>query len=248
MDNLNIEIFNPKNLALINCAIHGDNVKSLMNGTCQLCYYDKKQEETNKEVNKIKNLLIKESNIKAFYANAEFENYVITNDKQKQIIEELNQYNGNTNVLLLGKTGTGKTHLGCSIIKNYIKNYYDIDINNLNSFKNITKSPCYYIKYYNLTALKINDYKKFNEIISSKILVIDEVANMITDYKLGLLFEIIDQRYDDNLKTVLISNLSTEEFKKILPNPIYSRLKESYQVYNFTWDDYRLNKNSSIAL
>lgn len=248
MNNLNIEILNPKNLLLINCKIHGDNVKSLMNGTCQLCYSNKKQEEINKEVNKIKNLLIKESNIKTLYANAEFENYVITNQKQEQIVQELNKYSGNTNVLMLGKTGTGKTHLGCSIIKNYIRNHYDIDINNLNSFKNITKSPCYYVKYYNLTALKINDYKKFNEIISNKILVIDEVANMITDYKLGLLFEIIDQRYDDNLKTVLISNLSTEEFKKILPNPIYSRLKESYQVYNFTWDDYRLNKNQSIAL
>lgn len=240
----NLPNLKPSNNFINNCEIHGDNVESLLNGSCRQCRQLEKDKEKADKITRIKNEILLASNIPKRYSNSTFDNYKITDYKQTEIIKLLKTYAGETNLLLLGTTGTGKTHLACAMIKNYILNmiFTDYYIENFN-FKHRVISPCSYVKYYEIAQIKVEEKNKYIELLNSEILVIDEIGTNTTDFKQGLLFEIIDYRYDNMLHTVLISNLGTDAFRSLISAPLYSRVKENYAIENCTWNDYRINNS-----
>lgn len=214
---------------LMNCTIHGDNVEEIGFNLCALCYHHKQEQERHKELKerlsqaKIKALIPKRFN------NAIFDNYMPNNEKSQAFLDFCKGYDFYSNVLMLGSTGTGKTHLACALIDKGIK-------------KQIS---CIYIKFYQLADIKIKKSKLFDELLICDFLVIDEYGQQDSDFKSNLLFEIIDQRYDNEVYTILISNLAADTFRESIPAPLYSRLKENVIVKNCEWEDYRLLKKET---
>lgn len=158
------------------------------------------------------------------YADFTFDDYKITNDSQRVIINSLQAYKCDTNLIFFGKTGTGKTSLISALIHKLIKE----------------NKSCVYVKFYQLQTIKIENKELFNKIISCDFLVIDEIGISDTSNKCNLLFEIIDTRYDNMLYTSLATNLFAEQLKELLKESGYSRIKENVQVFNFGWEDYRI--------
>ena len=204
------------------CDIHG----GLTTRCCFECIAVNEKNEIEQSVkeNKLKDIVkakIK-ANVPPRYFECSFENYVV-DDKNRDIYTRLSQYDFKHNLLLCGKTGTGKTHLSFALMSKIIADF-----------------SCYYAQFYKLTEIKINQPELYNYLTCCDFLVIDEYGVQETDFKNNLLFEIINDRYNNMQVTVLISNLDFAKVKDSMSDALYSRFKNNVDTYNFAWNDYRL--------
>ena len=214
----------------INCGIHG-KTEALLNGKCIQCIIDKEKElEKIEELNTFRNKQIKSGIVNnSIYKDASFDNYYCKNEKQIVFKNTLNNYNYDSNLILSGNCGTGKTHLAIALINRAIK----------------SNKKCYYVGFYEIAKMYVKNETLFEYLLNVDFLVIDEFGVQDTEFKSGLLFEILDKRAIINKATCLITNLSIEEFKGKVSIPIQSRLKVNCQVIQgLNWQDYRIYKNN----
>ncbi len=211
----------------LNCPIHGEH-EALMNGKCRKCRDEYLHNESLANWNHIINDKKREANVPARYINASFDDYIATHDIQKNIVQQLRDWDKSTNIIMLGNVGTGKTYLSIAILDTILRLGYS----------------GYYTKFFNLPNIQINDYALYKHLQRSYLLIIDEYGRSSSDYKSSLLFELLDKRYDDMLPTIIISNLDVTKFKKNLDPAMYSRIKENCMYLNFTWEDFRLKEKN----
>jgi DNA replication protein DnaC len=229
------ELITNKPSFITNCDTHGNGVISYANGKCIACEESVKRTKIEKDVIKYKQELINLANIPLRYQNSNFDNYKEEIQGCKEIKELiLNKYDKKQNLIIAGNTGTGKTHLAIALLKKLITEH-ELDINT-----RITKLG-YYMKYYNLASLKIENSKLFNEVINCRYLVIDEFGANDSDFKERILFEIIDARYDNYLSTILLTNATVKEFKSKLTDMTYSRIRQNALLLEPKHQDYRIN-------
>lgn len=211
---------------VMNCEKHGNNVEALMNGGCRLCRdADVAAQE---EANRLKKF--RELQYKAFlpvdciYLNASFMNYTPSCIFAAEIKSRLISYQFDKNILFTGTTGIGKTHLSMAL---------------LNKALDMGKTG-FYIQFYKLAMLKIQQKDKYEYMLSCDCLILDEFGVNETDYKGGVLYEIIDERAFRGKYTILLSNYDSKVLKSKLPDAIYSRLQENCMAFlDCKWEDYR---------
>jgi len=229
------ELITNKPSFITNCDIHGNGVISYANGKCIACEENTKRTKIEKDVIKYKQELINLANIPKRYINKDFDNYQELSEEHKLFKSQLEKnYNKKQNLIIAGNTGTGKTHLAIALLKKLITEH-ELDINT-----KITKLG-YYMKYYNLSSLKIENSKLFNEVTSCNYLIIDEFGTNDSDFKERILFEIIDKRYDNYLSTILLTNATVKEFKSKLTDMTYSRIRQNALLLETKHQDYRIN-------
>ncbi len=207
-----------------NCAIHGNSVEAVGDYICEECYRDMAYRKRIKD-NPGLMLQFKQSSLipRRFY-NSTFDNYFPVTNKAQEFLEFCKDYDFRSNILMLGNTGTGKTHLACALADSAIR-------------KNMS---CMYVNFYELTDVKINKPNLFDDLQNCDFLIIDEYGQQDSDFKSSLLFEIINHRYNNERYTVLISNLGPDKFKSSISAPLYSRLKGNVAFKGCDWEDYRL--------
>lgn len=131
--------------------------------------------------------------------------------------------------VMIGNAGTGKTHLGCGILREYGWGLYrtapDI-VEELRRAKSFTasESEAQIIKHYGQTPL----------------LVIDEIGRGIaaTDEKY-MLYQVLNARYNTRKPTVLISNHTKTDFLKYIGVAAADRLVESAELVEMNGESYR---------
>lgn len=145
------------------------------------------------------------------------------------------------NLILAGLCGTGKTHLGVSLINDLIDN----------GFKSVK-----YFKYDSILrkeknswgSRKAEDRLDITELQRCKLLVIDEIGINEGKFAADLLFEIVGERNDANLPTVMLLNVETsntreeidESIQRIMTPRVYSRMMKGNSITHiFSWADYR---------
>ena len=212
------------------CDRHG-TTEALFNNSCLQCF----QEEENKlkEIEELKVFSDKQTRsgivVNSIYRNATFDNYFCNNNEQKQFKETLDSYNYNSNLILSGNCGTGKTHLAIALVNRALK----------------TEKQCYYIAFYEIAKIYVKNSVLFDYLINVDFLVIDEFGIQDTEFKSGLLFEILDKRAIINKPTCLITNLDIKEFTDRISIAVQSRLKINCTVVQgMDWQDYRIHKNN----
>lgn len=245
---VNTEKFLNKELYIdVTCEIHGKTES--LNGKCDECREDKilanEQKKRKYTIESLtKRYIANESNIPLIYQDSRFNNYPVDIKLQAKVIRELQETEDKKNILFFGTTGMGKTRLACAhaaeLIQNEISKYDDKKLNQ-HDCRFELKNIVYYQKFYNLTDLKIKNYAKFEELFVTNFLIIDELGVGDSEFKSEVLFEIIDQRYDRGLNTMLIANLKINEWKDKLAAPLFGRLKQNCHVICEAWKDYRIN-------
>lgn len=183
-----------------------------------------------------------QSNIKEKFFDMTFDDYEVVNDTQKLAKEKLVAIanGGNRSLLLLGLNGLGKTMLSSIALKKrggYIYKMYEIITQIKSSYKANSEE---------------DEMDILNRLSNCPLLVIDEVGKQFgSESEKNWLSYVIDERYERNKPTVLISNLKlmkecTEQEKneglyieRYLGRDSVSRLVECADIVSITGEDYR---------
>ena len=132
--------------------------------------------------------------------------------------------------IITGGYGTGKTHIGCSAVSALIDAGY--------SAKYISCSD-FLIKVKDAQNFKSHDrtYQLISDCLSPDLLVVDEFgSHSTTDLDFQVMFSIIDGRYQKNLPTFLITNMTSDLLMKYIDNRIYERItSKEGGVLAFNW-------------
>jgi DNA replication protein DnaC len=197
--------------------------------------------------------------IESLYHDKWFFNYhPVDNDGQETLNRVIRNSRVNKPIALLGSVGKGKTHLACAILKDALIQGSNIERPKLYKSDDDDKGHISHGKqinaghYFTMSDLNrhyresIKDSDKsetaFMELITDmKCLVIDEIQiKSNTDSEQRMFQEILDKRYAKKKQTVLIGNVSVNEFKEILGERLVDRLKEQdAEIIVFKGSSYR---------
>lgn len=171
------------------------------------------------------------SNVGKRYRNKTLNDYIADTEEKKIILEKVRQYIDDVNsgkdrtLWLCGATGTGKTLLGSCICR---------------------ETGGVYCKTYNIKDdLLENHFSRnsiFKKYVNYRSLVIDEVGRV--EQEKDFMFQLLNERYENEVSTVLITNLSKGELKERLGLPLYDRFVSNCVSLTFKGDSHRINERS----
>ncbi len=179
-----------------------------------------------------------ESGVNPRYWGEGIGTYVAETAEEKANLEAVRNYvseqKQNKTLLMFGNYGTGKTHLGCGIIRERGGKY-------VTSLK-----LC--IEYETGSDYKAqkNKLQILNEYSALPMLVVDEIGRGLkTQVEKEILAYILNERYEKMLPTVLITNLSKQAFVELVGTAIFDRMTETAVSLVFTGKSRRLGKRAA---
>ncbi len=202
----------------------------------------------------------KAEGISRLYRDFSFDNFKCDEKNLESIVKRVRSYAKEPHGFLLmqGGIGTGKTHLTVSILRetslsfNYvthlglIREYRNFHYNRPNTNTEEEED-------YGYLSLSAGGYVKgpkkperYEILKESPLLCIDEFGfvNHSQDEAL-ITFEILDYRIQELLPTILVTNNTTEELKKIIDPRLLDRIKQAlFENLQFGFPSKRKNMNS----
>ena len=179
----------------------------------------------------------KESGVPPRFPECSFFNFECRTENEKSIFQKVCDFvsqEHNEGVLLMtGAKGTGKTHLGTAAVRDTQGRYVSMEdlIYKVESSLNF-KSPQ-------------TEEEVFTDFATVRFLVIDEVGRSLKREKeIEILSYILRKRYDNQLPTIVISNLEKKVLLKSLGEAVVDRLRETAISIEFTGESYRLLKRN----
>ena len=161
---------------------------------------------------------------KKFYAHS-LDTYVAHNAFQESLKAQVSAYiadAGNKMLLFYGNNGNGKTHLACAIVRALGGCY-------TTSFK-----LCIEYEAGSDFKAKRSRPEVLDFYVAQKMLVIDEIGRFSDEKTEKVIIPaIINMRYEDNLPTVIVSNLSKKEIVEYFGKATYDRMTETCTSIEF---------------
>lgn len=232
------------------CERHGDFTSYRLRGsdahTCPACFEESMRRQTMEQAFKDRlDRLHRVCGVPARYAGLGFNSYQQTLPEQQSAVRMLGDFwRGVRNTLktgpvwsslvLHGGPGTGKTHLACALVNNLVSRgigaRYVTMAAMLSDIKRAYSAP-------DLTeAGQIARY-----VDEPDLLVVDE-ADIIrgTENDLGLIFAVVNGRYNARKPMAVISNQPLESLAGFIGDRTVSRLRENIVLITCSWGDFRV--------
>lgn len=138
-------------------------------------------------------------------------------------------------LILLGKVGTGKTHLACAVVEQVIRT---------------TGKPCSYWTFSELVMSVKATFSKNSELgeadvyqnfAQGRLAAIDEVGvQNFTEFEQTVAYEAINARYMAEKPTILATNLEAEDLPECIGERAIDRLREGGgRALDFDWKSHR---------
>jgi Cdc6-like AAA superfamily ATPase len=121
-------------------------------------------------------------------------------------------------LFLYGPTGVGKTHLAMAICRRLIESGQEVLVRSATDF---------YREVRNSFNEERSESSVMREYASARWLLLDDIGSgNLGDFERRYLLDLLDHRASANLRTIVTSNLSAEDFAERLDERIGSRLHE----------------------
>ena len=141
----------------------------------------------------------------------------------------------NSNLLLFGESGTGKTFLSWCIAKELLDRGYLVVYKTSNDLIRDLRD----ISFNNNSLLE-------DLLVNCDLLIIDDLgAEQVTDFSTNELFNFINKKLLNNKKMLISTNLNLTDIDNIYTTRIYSRLVGNFKLVKFYGDDIRIKLNIS---
>lgn len=227
------------------CQIHNERmVKVLGRDTCKTCareFLRKSEAEHAQELlASTRKKRVNAAMIPARHASCGFKNYVANTQAQQYAVGQCKKFSGDFvkgqagNMIMTGRTGTGKTHLACAMIRNILHlggfARYITSEDMANSIANAWTQP---------DSSESTEIYRFTEY---DLLIVDEYGlHDQHENRLKLVHKVLYSRYDAKKPTIVISNFTTDELSKNLGDRLWSRFQhDGLTVVECNWQDSRI--------
>lgn len=141
------------------------------------------------------------------------------------------------NLLLIGKTGTGKTHISTAIARELIHRGYDVIYDSTQNIISDFESDRFKNNYG-------KEENKSDKYLDCTLLIIDDLGTEFSNaFTVSALYNLLNTRQNKDLPTIISTNLSPEELARKYEDRIYSRIIGSgTKVLPFEGKDKRVTK------
>ena len=154
--------------------------------------------------------------------------------RTRQYAESFGPQSGN--LLLIGPTGLGKTHLSTSVARAVIERGYDVVYETI---QNILAD----FEYDRFKSGYGETQQRSERYLACELLIIDDLGTeQVTPFVLATLYHLLNTRLNHGKQTVINTNVSGEELQSRYENRITSRLLGEYEILLFSGNDIRMQK------
>lgn len=142
-----------------------------------------------------------------------------------------------TGFILMGKVGTGKSHLACALLSEFLKKGLT------GKFMSAIQAVRLIKECWARDADKTEN-QAIRSFTTPHLLVLDEVGvQKGSETEHLFLNEIVNERYNAMRPTILLTNLIMKEFMELIGERIVDRFREGGRVLVFDWDSQRQRGN-----
>lgn len=186
---------------------------------------------------------IENAGIPKRFENRSLSNYVASSDAQARALDFAREYADTFNTVLttgrsalfIGRPGTGKTHLAIAIALHIMQcdNRTVLYTTVLRAIRKIKDTWC--------RNSDVTESHAIASLVLPDLLILDEVGVQHgTETERLILFDVLNERYEQRKPAVLLSNLPLDEMKDYLGERIYDRLREDGgEALPFDWESFR---------
>jgi len=145
------------------------------------------------------------------------------------------------NIIFLGPSGVGKTHMAVTLGIHAVEQGYKV------SFVTMEKL----IKLLKTEEISVRARQRLRKIMNSDLVIIDEIGfQPISRQESNLFFQVISNLYEQR-SVIITSNKGFEEWAELLQDPVITtaildRLTHHSEIFNMTGDSYRLKNRDTI--
>lgn len=173
-----------------------------------------------------------------YYPNIPDSSGVIPRARMKEIYAQCVRFakdfapqNGK-NLLLLGATGLGKTHLSLAIAAEVINKGYEVIYGSVQDLFRRSETEKF--------SREGNSYDTLDSLLSCDLLILDDLgAEFVTSYSASTLYNLINTRINHRKSTIISTNLPLKELNTQYADRVVSRLIGNYSVLWFQGNDIR---------
>ena len=152
----------------------------------------------------------------------------------KDFVKNFREKGGN--ILMLGMTGTGKTHISTAIAREIIKQGFYVVYDSVQNIVSDFESDKFRNAY-------IPAENKSDKYLECDLLIIDDLGTEFsTAFTISCIYNLINTRQNRGLSTIVSTNLQPEELNSRYEDRIFSRLVgKGYTVLSFVGEDARVD-------
>lgn len=175
------------------------------------------------------------------FLSCSFDGYDVTSETQAKNFETCRRYaerfsvrpaTEGTGLMLIGKTGTGKTHLAAAIANKIIENGYQAVYSVADQMIRDIRASW---------GGKGDESEAIKKFVSPDLLIIDEIgAGHSSESEKTHYFQVINARYEEVKPTILITNLALDELIETIGDRSVDRMRDaSGSALIFDWESRR---------
>lgn len=138
------------------------------------------------------------------------------------------------NLILMGATGLGKTHISTSVAKVIIERGYDVVYDTTQNIFEDFQYERFNRTYQDMSEVRIDKY------FDCDLLIMDDLGTEVSNqFTIASLYNIINTRLNNNKSIIINTNLQREELRKRYADRITSRLFGEFKPFVFKGRDVR---------